>query len=107
MAWSDLLLYRIWRIPEKYEANTLKDYFGRYLQTGEHIRIDETRSMSFISCNDNGFYFIEYGSDDNTDRYTRLRYYTFEDFVNYLSPLDKNCGTTRSIKAQTDDFTGP
>lgn len=74
----------------EYDANTLKDYFGRYLQTGEHIRIDETRSMSFISCNDNGFYFIEYGSDDNTDRYTRLRYYTFEDFVNYLNPLDKS-----------------
>lgn len=74
----------------KYDANTLKNYFGTYLQAGEHIRIDETRSMSFISCNDIGFYFIEYGSDDNTDRYTRLRYYTFEDFVNYLNPLDKN-----------------
>lgn len=73
-----------------YDANTLKDYFGKYLQTGEHIRIDETRSMAFISCNDDGFYFIEYGSDDNTDRYTRLRYYTFEDFVNYLNPLGKS-----------------
>lgn len=73
----------------EYNADTLKSFFSKYLQAGEHIRIDETRSMSFISCDDNGFYFIEYGSDDNSDRFTRLRYYTFQDFVNYLNPLEK------------------
>lgn len=72
-----------------YDADVVADFFRRHLQAGEHIRIDETRSMSFISCDDNGFYFIEYGSDDNSDRHLRLRYYTFSDFVKYLNSLNK------------------
>lgn len=73
----------------KYKESVVENCFRKYIQAGEHIRIDETRSMSFVSCDDKGFYFIEYGSDDNSDHHLRFRYYTFNDFVNYLNALNK------------------
>lgn len=73
----------------KYKESVVEECFRKYIQAGEHIRIDETRSMSFVSCDDNGFYFIEYGSDDNSDHHLRFRYYTFSDFVSYLNSLNK------------------
>lgn len=83
--------YRVYIDGEagKYDCDTVAAFFRRNLQAAEHIRIDETRSMSFVSCNDEGFYFIEYGSDDNTDRHLRLRYYTFEEFTHYVNNLNK------------------
>lgn len=72
-----------------YEAEVIRDFFKQYLQAGEHLRIDETRSMSFISCDDEGFYFIEYGSENNSDRNLRLRYYSFDEFTEYLNALNK------------------
>jgi len=83
--------YRIYveGLPGEYTAEGLRDYFKANFQAGEHIRIDETRSMSFVSCNDDGFYFIEYGSSDNSDRHLRFRYYTFEDFTNYINTIKK------------------
>ena len=83
--------YRIYvdGLPGEYTAEGLRDYFKANLQAGEHIRIDETRSMAFVSCNDDGFYFIEYGSSDNSDRHLRLRYYTFDDFTNYINTIKK------------------
>lgn len=73
----------------EYDADTVAGFFRKYLQAGEHLRIDETRSMAFVSCDDSGFYYIEYGSDDNSDHHLRFRYYTFEDFVNYLNALNR------------------
>lgn len=78
--------YRVYIDGEvgNYSADVIAEYFA-----GEHLRIDNTRSMSFVSCNDNGFYFIEYGSDDNSDHHLRLRYYTFNEFTNYINSLGK------------------
>lgn len=73
----------------KFEAAQLAEFFKKHLQAGEHIRIDETRSMSFVSCDDDGFYFIEYGSDDNSDCHLRLRYYSFCEFADYLNAIGK------------------
>lgn len=83
--------YRVYVDGEcgNYSADVIKQYFQKHLQAGEHLRIDETRSLSFVSCNDNGFYFIEYGSDDDSDRHLRLRYYTFDEFVDWLNALGK------------------
>lgn len=72
-----------------YKSDDFAAFMKKHLQAGEHIRIDETRSMSFVSCDSNGFYFIEYGSDDSTDRHLRLRYYSFDDFIVYLNRLNK------------------
>ncbi|MCM1334775.1 MAG: protein kinase [Bacteroides sp.] len=74
----------------EYDADVLKEYFEKHLQAGEHIRIDETRSMAYVSSDGDGFYFIEYGSIDNSDRFLRLRYYTYDDFISYLNDLGKN-----------------
>lgn len=83
--------YRVYLEGEagNYKLDELKEYFKLHLQAGEHLRIDETRSMSFISCDDEGFYFIEYASDNNYDNHLRLRYYSFEEFTEYLNALNK------------------
>lgn len=73
----------------EYKTDEFAAYMKKHLQAGEHIRIDETRSMAFVSCDDNGFYFIEYGSNDNSDCHLRLRYYSFDDFISYLNALNK------------------
>lgn len=86
-----LLSYRPYLdgIPGSYSAESVERFFREHLQAGEQIRIDETRSMSFISCTDSGFYFIEYGSDDNSDTHLRLRYYSYADFSDYLNQVGK------------------
>ena len=83
--------YRVYIFGEtaNYKSDEIRDDFKKYLQAGEHLRIDETRSMSFVSCNDDGFYFIEYGSEDNSDHNLRLRYYNFDEFTEYLNALNK------------------
>lgn len=83
--------YRVYVDGEagNYKLDELRDYFKHHFQAGEHLRIDETRSMSFVSCSDEGFYFIEYGSENNSDHNLRLRYYSFEDFTAYLNGLNK------------------
>lgn len=83
--------YRVYidGVQGEFEAEKLADFFKKHFQAGEHIRIDETRSMSFVSCDDDGFYFIEYGSDDNSDCHLRLRYYSFREFTDYLNATGK------------------
>ena len=83
--------YRVYIFGEtaNYKSDEIRDDFKKRLQAGEHLRIDETRSMSFISCNDDGFYFIEYGSENNSDHNLRLRYYSFDEFTEYLNALNK------------------
>lgn len=83
--------YRVYVDGEagNYKLEELKDYFKSHFQAGEHLRIDATRSMSFVSCNDEGFYFIEYGSENNSDHNLRLRYYRFDEFTEYLNALNK------------------
>lgn len=83
--------YRVYidGVVGNYNKDDLKNYFKSHFQAGEHIRIDETRSMSFISCDDEGFYFIEYASDNNCDNKLRLRYYSFDEFTQYLNALNK------------------
>lgn len=83
--------YRVYidGVSGNFEAEQLARFFKKHLQAGEHIRIDETRSMSFVSCNDNGFYFIEYGSDDNSDCHLRFRYYSFREFADYLNAMGR------------------
>lgn len=73
----------------EYKKENVESFLRKHLQAGEQLRIDETRSMSFVSCDYNGFYFIEYGSDDNSDSHLRLRYYTYEDFTTYLNSTNK------------------
>ena len=73
----------------EYKTDEFAAYMKKHLQADEHIRIDETRSMAFVSCDDNVFYFIEYGSNDDSDCHLRLRYYSFDDFISYLNGLNK------------------
>lgn len=83
--------YRVYidGVKGEFESEQLAAFFKKHFQAGEHIRIDETRSMSFVSCDDDGFYFIEYGSDDNSDCHLRLRYYSFSEFTDYLNATGK------------------
>ena len=68
-----------------YTVDYVRNHFKQKLQAGEHIRIDELCSLTFVSCDDNGFYWLEYGSDDGSDAHIRMRYASFDTFVSWLN----------------------
>ena len=72
-----------------YTADSIKNFMVTNMQAGEHIRIDDTCSLCFVSCDKNGFYHMEYGSADDSDRHIRLRYSTYNTFVNWLNSTGK------------------
>lgn len=45
-------------------AGGLKYFIQTFLQAGEHIRIDWTHSLSFVSCTEEGFYYLNYNNDN-------------------------------------------
>lgn len=52
-------------------------------QAGEHIRVDDMHSLTLISCDDKGFYYLGYMGDFN--RYICLGYWTYDSFIRYYS----------------------
>ena len=89
-----------------YTVDFIKSHFKQKLQAGEHLRVDELCSMTFVSCDDNGFYWLEYGSEDGSDAHIRMRYASYNTFVNWLNStgrsmwhyyVDLTDNTTKSI----------
>ncbi len=68
-----------------YTVDYVRNHFKQKLQAGEHIRIDELCSLTFVSCDDNGFYWLEYGSDDGSDAHIRMRYASYDTFVSWVN----------------------
>ena len=66
-----------------YTADSLKNLLRKYGQAGEHIRIDNTHSLTFISCDDNGFYCFSYNGDSNP--YIKLQYRTYSSVISNYS----------------------
>ncbi len=68
-------------------ASSLKTFFEENAQACEHIRFNRAssweHSISFVSCNDNGFYYIDWGGSANTT--PRFSYTTYEHLATKLS----------------------
>ncbi len=60
-------------------ADGLKNFLMQYAQAGEHIRVDSKHSVTFISGNENGFYYMDYAGDQNPR--ILLRYTTYSNFA--------------------------
>lgn len=67
-------------------ADKLKDMLVTNGQAGETIHVNSNiHSIVFISCDDNGFYYIDWsGSSSGSDTKARFRYITYENFVKYV-----------------------
>ncbi len=68
-------------------AEIIKNFMVKQCQAGEHIRIDNTHSIMFISCDANGYYYTEYISDSKP--YIRLCYSTYSQFYSALKTAGK------------------
>lgn len=83
-------------------AANLKAFITKYGQACEQIRIDDTHSMTYISCTGDGFYYLNYESDSNP--VISLNYITWQGFANECNRLnrrmwfyDSNTATNASV----------
>ena len=65
----------------------LKAFLQKYAQAGEHLRLDNRHSLSFVSSTDTGFYTLQYYGD-NSDPF--LSFSTYEYFANLLNSIGKD-----------------
>ena len=68
-------------------SNNLKSFIMKYLQAGEHIRMESSsnspHSISYISYDTNGFYYLDYLGYKNEN--AGLRYITYDKFVSVVN----------------------
>ncbi len=64
----------------------LRQLLLTYGQAGDHLRVDGKHSVTFISCDDSGFYSFSYRGDNNPC--ITLDYWTYEAFSDYYSGYD-------------------
>ena len=103
---------------KKLTGNGLKNFLLSEAQAGEHLRIDNTHSVIFVSGDNNGFYYFSYNGD-NYGKKILLVYKTYADFAkkyNNISSSEKssvwlynantntNTGTTISTITTEDLF---
>ncbi|MBR5490297.1 MAG: InlB B-repeat-containing protein, partial [Oscillospiraceae bacterium] len=68
-------------------ADIIKNFMMTQCQAGEHIRIDNTHSITFLACNNSGYYYLEYYKDSAP--YIRLCYSTYNQFLSALKSAGK------------------
>ncbi len=68
-------------------AEGLKTFLEKYAQAGEHVRVDSMHSVTFVSGNEEGFYYLDYAGDQNPRIY--LRYSTYANFAAYCNGVYK------------------
>ena len=68
-------------------SSSLKSFITKYLQAGEHIRMESSsnspHSISYISYDANGFYYLDYLGYKNEN--AGLRYITYDKFVSVVN----------------------
>lgn len=68
-------------------ADGLKAFLELYAQAGEHVRIDSKHSVTFVSGDQEGFYYMDYAGDQSPRIW--LRYSTYANFASYCNQLYK------------------
>ena len=79
-------------------ADGLKNFLKQYAQAGEHIRIDSKHSVTFVSGNEEGFYYLDYAGDQNPRIY--LRYSSYSNFAAYCNGLYKKVWIYEADRAE-------
>ena len=87
-----------------YDSEIVKNFFKKNLQAGEHIRVSDSHSMTYISCDDDGFYYLEYPTSDDRDSHIRMSYAYFEHFVQCVN-LEKRLMWIYEIDKVVNDDT--
>ena len=70
-----------------YTGEDIKQFILLYAQCGEHIRISDTHSISYIVNDANGFYYLSYYADSNP--YIYIAYTTWENFATECNSKNK------------------
>ncbi len=91
-------------------ASGLETFLRTYAQAGEQIRLGNIHSVTFISCTDSGFYYMDYWSG-----YIRLHYTTFAAFASACNTATSsvplwlyNANTAKNdVSLQTSGSTTP
>ena len=68
-------------------AQGLKEFLQSYAQAGEHIRVDSKHSVTYVSGNDEGFYYLDYIGDQNP--YIQLHFTTYSNFAARCNELSR------------------
>lgn len=68
-----------------YTARNLKSFLSKNAQAGEHLRLDQNHSVTFIAANDEGFFFTHYLGDSNP--YIFLNFASYDSFANACNRL--------------------
>ncbi len=71
----------------KITGEGLKNFLKQYAQAGEHIRVDSKHSVTYISGNEDGFYYMDYAGDQSPR--ILLRYSTYNNFAARCNELYK------------------
>ncbi len=74
--------------PGKLTGTGIKEFLRKEAQIGEHLRVYDKHSMTYISSDENGFYFTNYTND--TKKTTELCYATFDEFARYYNCVKKS-----------------
>lgn len=85
-------------------ADGLKAFLEQYAQAGEHIRVDSKHSVTFVSGNEEGFYYLDYAGDQNPR--ILLRYSTYANFAAYCNGLYKKVWIYEADYAENLDVSG-
>ncbi len=69
-------------------AEGVRKFILKNVQSGEHIRMGNYHSVSFVSGDEKGFYSLGYSSDNAWGgQKIEFVYYTYEEFTKYLNKL--------------------
>lgn len=71
----------------KITADGLKNFLKKYAQAGEHIRVGDKHSFTYVSGTEQGFYYLDYAGDQNPRIW--LRYTTYKNFAAHCNSLYK------------------
>lgn len=72
---------------EGFSGQELKDFLLEQAQAGEHLRLDESHSLIYVSGNDEGFYTLQYFGDS---RDPFLSFMSYDFFAQTLNSYKKN-----------------
>lgn len=72
-------LLDVGQAPGRITGKGLKTFIEKYAQAGEHIRIDNRHSVTYISHTEDGFYFMDYAGDEKQK--IALCYSTYDNFA--------------------------
>ena len=68
---------------QRYTEATLRTFLLTYAQAGDHLRISGRHSLAVISCNNDGFYTLDYAGDSTQG--INLCYWSYAEFARSYS----------------------